>query len=109
MQLGPDSDVIQLARRIKLHVATDLDQKYPMTFVADVTVQYRDGTSEHVFLDRATGRWNKPFTHEEQQAKLDDLTEGVIGKRQATELFGLIDRLDPAMPIKNVTSLLQWR
>lgn len=108
LKLTPDSDVIGFARRIKLHVAPDLDAKYPY-FVADVTVQYRDGTSEHIFRERAKGSPNNPFTPEEHQAKLDELTEDVIGKGQAKQLFDSIDQLAPATPIREVTSLLQRR
>jgi 2-methylcitrate dehydratase PrpD len=109
LRLTPDSDVIQLARRIKLHVDRELDEKYPRTFAADVTVRYRDGTSEHIFLDRAKGRPNNPFTPAEHQAKLDELTQELIDKRQATQLFDVIDRLAPDTPIRDVTSLLQRR
>jgi 2-methylcitrate dehydratase PrpD len=107
LDLSPESDVIQLARRIKLEVDTELDRKYGLIFVADVTVKYRDGTSQHIFVERATGSPNKPFTPEQRDAKLDELTRDVIGKRQAAELWALVDRLDPALPVSKVTSLLQ--
>jgi 2-methylcitrate dehydratase PrpD len=109
LQLAPDSDVLQLARRIKLHVDTDLDQKYPRHFVADVTVQFRDGTSQHVFQERATGSPTKPFTRAEHQVKLDELTDEVIGRDQAAQLFDMIDRLEPGAPVGDVTSLLRRR
>jgi 2-methylcitrate dehydratase PrpD len=109
LQLTPDSDVIRLASKIKLHISRDLDERYPRTFAAEVTVRYRDGTSEHLFLDRVKGTPSNPFTRDEHQAKLDELTEDVIGKAQATQLFGLIDRLDPATPIRAVTALLRRR
>lgn len=108
LKLTPDSDAIQFARRIKLEVDTDLDRKYPY-FVADVTVKYRDGTSQHLFRERARGSPNHPFTRDEHQAKLDELTEDVIGKRQASQLFDLIERLPPATPVREVTSLLHQR
>lgn len=107
LRLTPDSEVMRLARMIKLQVDRDLDEKYPRTFAADVTVQYRDGTNEHIFLDRAKGTPNNPFTPAEHQAKLDELTAEVIGKRQASQLFDMIDRLAPATPIRDVTALLQ--
>ena len=102
--------MIQLARRIKLEVSTDLDEKYGRVFVADVTVHYSDGTSEHIFRrarDRAarTSRSRR----EQHQAKLDELTEDVIGKRQASQLFDLIERLPPTTPVREVTSLLHQR
>ena len=109
LQLSPESDVIRFASKIKLHVSHDLDARYPRNFVADVTVQYRDGTSEHIFLDRVKGTPGNPFTREEHQAKLDELTADVIDKSQASQLFDMIDQLDPHTPIRKLTSLLQRR
>lgn len=107
LHLSADSEVIQFASRIKLHVATDLDQNYPGRFVADVTVHYKDGSSEQLFRERAKGSPINPFSREEHQAKLDELTEGVIGLSRAHDLFGIVDRLDPSTPIRDLTSLLQ--
>jgi 2-methylcitrate dehydratase PrpD len=106
LPLNPDSDVIKFARRIKMHYAPDLDEKY-RNFVADVTVQYVDGTSEQIFRECWKGSSAIPFTREEHWTKLDELTEGVIGTKQAAELFGLIDRLDPTAPVGTITALLQ--
>jgi len=104
LDLSPESEVIRFARTIKLHLAPELDDRY---FVADVTVRFRDGSSEHVYVDRVTGRPDKPFTAQQQQAKLEELTEGVIGKEQAAALFMLIDRLEPGVPVGQLTALLR--
>jgi 2-methylcitrate dehydratase PrpD len=105
LDLGPDSDVMRLARRVKLEVAKDLDEKYPF-FVADVTVRFKDGTSEHYFQERAKGSPIKPFTPAEHQAKLDELTDEVIGKAQADRLFALVDEMKPDRPVGEITALL---
>jgi len=109
LDLSPSGEVIQLAKRIKVSVSRELDEKYGMTFVADVDVHYRDGKSEHIFVEGSTGSPNRPFTPEQHRAKLDELTETVVDKSQATKLFALVDRLDPATPVKDVTSLLKAR
>jgi len=106
LPLTGDSDVIRFGRRIKLQVDADLDQRYPRNFVADVTVHYRDGTSEHIFLDRAKGMPSDPFTAVEQRTKLNELTEVVIGHEQAAKLFDVVDRLDPATPVTALTALI---
>lgn len=106
LPLTPRSDVIQFASKIKVHIDTALDARYPRNFVADVVVHYRNGPSDHIFLDRITGSPSKPFTKEEFQSKLDELTESVIGPRQAKQLFDHIDRLDFSTPIRKLTSLL---
>lgn len=109
LDLSPDSDVIRLARSIKLTVDPALDQRYPLTFVADATVRYRDGTSERVFHDRAKGRATSPFTPEEHAAKLDELTDEVIGKEAADTLFALVDGMPGRAPASDVASLLGRR
>jgi 2-methylcitrate dehydratase PrpD len=108
LSLAPDSAPGRLASRIKLHVSKDLDQRYPRTFVAEVNVRYRDGSTQHIFLDRIKGTPNKPFTRPEHRAKLDELCEDVIGLSKAAEVFDIVDTLDPAQPIRNLTRLLRW-
>lgn len=106
-RLTPDSEVLGLARRIKLTVSHDLDQKYPRKFVADVTVRYADGSTQALFVDRVTGRPDKPFTPEEHRAKLDELTRDIIGPERAGQMFALVDRLPPETPVAELTALLR--
>jgi 2-methylcitrate dehydratase PrpD len=105
LDLSPDSEVMNFAKRIKLEVAKDLDEKYQF-FVADVTVHFKDGASEHYFQERAKGSPIKPFTPQEQQEKLDELTDEVIGKEQADRLFALVDEMAPNRAVTDLTSLL---
>jgi len=56
---------------------------------------------------RGRGRPEKPFSAQQQQATLAELTEGVIGKEQAGALFELIDRLEPGLPVGKLTALLR--
>ncbi|MCC6198489.1 MAG: MmgE/PrpD family protein [Burkholderiales bacterium] len=109
LDLSPDSDVVRLARTIELTVDRELDERYPLTFVADLMVRYRDGSSERVFQDQAKGRPTSPFTPQEHQAKLDELTDEVIGKGQADRLFALVDRMPADMPATEVAALLARR
>jgi hypothetical protein len=69
----------------------------------------RDGTTEQLFKEHATGSPARPFTAEQFKEKLNDLTEKVIGTEPAGKLFGLVDRLEPGTPIRDVTALLQKR
>ncbi|HSV82134.1 MAG TPA: MmgE/PrpD family protein [Ramlibacter sp.] len=107
LQLQPDSDVIQLARKMKLEVSKELDEKYGMRFVADVTARYRDGSTQRVFIDKVPGRAEQPYTPEQHRAKLDELTVEVIGAERSTRLFELVDRLDPNTPVGELTALLR--
>lgn len=107
LQLTPESDVLQFARRIKLSIAPDLDKKYPRKFVADVTVRYVDGSAEEIFVDRVTGRPDKPFTQSEHQAKLDELTQEILGRERAAQLFELLDRMPTELPVGELTAMLR--
>lgn len=107
LKLDPDGDVLSLARRIDLAVSPELDRRYVRNFVADVTVRYIDGHSEHVFLDVAKGMPGNPFTPEEHRAKLAELCEPVIGKARADRLIALVDRFERAMPVTELTNLLE--
>jgi 2-methylcitrate dehydratase PrpD len=106
LPLTPDSDVIGLARRIKLAADNTLDEKYPRKFVADVTVQYLDGEPQHIFLAGAKGMPLKPLTAAEHQVKLDELTDELIGKPRSDELFAMIDRMEANRPTSALTALL---
>lgn len=108
LDLGPDSNVMRLARKIRLNVSPELDRLYPH-FVAEVMVNYADGTTERIFQERSTGSPTIPFTKEQHQAKLNELTEEMIGSGQAEELFDLVDRLEPDMPVGRLTALLARR
>ena len=59
LDLSPGSAAIQFAKRISLSVDPQLDEKYKH-FVADITVHFNDGRSEHVFQERSKGSPGKP-------------------------------------------------
>lgn len=107
--LDEASEAIRLARRIRLTVSPELDRRHVRNFVADITVEYRDGSVEHVFLDKAKGMPNNPFTPEEHHEKLDELTREVIGVQQARQLFDLVDHFNPATPVGTLAALIQRR
>lgn len=105
LDIGEESEVGQMLKKVNIEIGPELDEKYKY-FVADVTVHYTDGTSEHLFREQSTGSPMKPFTTEAQLKKLDDLTEQVVGLEQAHRLWALIDALDPARPVADITALL---
>lgn len=105
LDLGEGSEVHEMLNKVKIEISPELDEKYKY-FVADVTVNYKDGTSQHIFEEQSKGSPMKPFTHEEQLKKLDDLTETVIGKEQAHRLWALVDEMKPDRPVGDVTALL---
>lgn len=105
LDVGPGSEVRAMLDKVRIEVGEDLDANY-RHFVADVTVHYKDGTSQHVFEEQSKGSPMKPFTPEEQMVKLDDLTEEVIGLDQAHRLWALVDEMRPDRPASDVMALL---
>ena len=105
IDLSPGSEGLEMTRRMKLAVNKELDGKYPY-FVADVTVHFKDGTTEHCFTERAKGSPMKPYTPAEHQAKLDELTEEVIGKDQADRIFALVDEMKGDRRVSDLMRLL---
>jgi 2-methylcitrate dehydratase PrpD len=75
--------------------------------VADVLVRFEDGSSEQVFVEHALGMPGRPFTPAQHQAKLDELTAGVLGEARSQRLFALIEELDPERPVHELTALLR--
>lgn len=105
LDLGPGSQMRDMLERVRIEVSPELDAGY-RHFVADVTVIYKDGTSERIFEEQSKGSPMKPFTPEEHLNKLDDLTGTVIGKAQADRLWALVDEMRPDRPVGEMTALL---
>lgn len=105
LDLGPGSDVHAMLQKVKIEIGPELDQKY-RHFVADVTVHFKDGSSQHIFEEQSKGSPMKPFTAAEQMVKLDDLTEQVIGRDQAHRLWAMVDDMRPSRPAAEVMALL---
>jgi 2-methylcitrate dehydratase PrpD len=106
LSLAPESEVIGLARNIKLEIDRGLDEKYPRNFVADVTVMYRNGQEEKIFLGGAKGMPFNPLTPVEHQVKLDELTDELLGKARADALFAVVDDIVSQRPVDDLTTLL---
>jgi len=103
LDLSEGSPALEMTRRMKLSVDRALDAK--PYFVADVTVHFKDGTSEHRYEERAKGSPLKPYKPGEHEAKLAELTEDVVGQAQSETLFALVDAMDPATPVREIMQL----
>jgi 2-methylcitrate dehydratase PrpD len=107
IDIGPQSEVTAFAQRIKVIHAPELDKRFPYNFVGEVDVHYRDGTTQHIFLDGAKGMPNHPFTPAEHREKLDQLTFGPLGQSKALDMYDLIERLNPNLPVTDLTRYLR--
>ncbi|MCO5397868.1 MmgE/PrpD family protein [Ralstonia soli] len=86
--------VIDMARKVKIATAPELEQRYPGKFVADVTVVFRDGASEHVFVEDPIGTVANPMSQQEQDAKFMELTVDVLGTERAKTLLATLWKMD---------------
>ncbi|MFT3660726.1 MAG: MmgE/PrpD family protein [Gordonia sp. (in: high G+C Gram-positive bacteria)] len=82
-----------------------LADRYPGKFVADVEVEFGDGTVERVFVEDPIGTDLNPMSEAEQDAKFAELTVDVIGERQSAALLAALR--DPALdaPVTDLTAL----
>ncbi|RZL90054.1 MAG: MmgE/PrpD family protein [Variovorax sp.] len=92
IDMGP---VMAMTRRIKITVEPELEKRYPGKFVADVTVTFRDGASEHVFVEDPIGTDVNPMPESEQDAKFMELTTDVLGVDRARVLLATLRTMDP--------------
>lgn len=102
IDMGP---VIATARRITISEAPELDKPYQGKFVADVTVTFRDGTSDRVFVEDPIGTLANPMPESEQDAKFMELTSDVLGAERARTLLSTLRKMDPRMQITDLTGM----
>ena len=99
--------VLALARRIEITPTPELEQRYPGQFVADVTVVFNDGHEEAAFVGHPVGSDVNPMSEAEQDGKFMELTADVLGQGRAQGLLAVLRRLDPEVPVRELTRLLE--
>ncbi|MFF7055135.1 MmgE/PrpD family protein [Achromobacter spanius] len=97
--------VIATARSIRISEEPLLEKQYPGKFVADVTVKFKDGGSEHVFVEDPIGTDRNPMPEHEQDAKFMELTVDVLGRAGAEKLLAQLRTLDPRATAADITAL----
>ncbi|RZL91571.1 MAG: MmgE/PrpD family protein [Variovorax sp.] len=97
--------VMATAERIRIIEDQELDRKYPGKFVADLTVEFRDGSSEQMFVEDSIGTLDNPIPAAEHDAKFFELTSGVLGTVQAERLREALFALDPQMRAAELAAL----
>ncbi|MGE0487020.1 MAG: MmgE/PrpD family protein [Gammaproteobacteria bacterium] len=102
LDMGP---VLELAERVAITAAPDLEARYPGKFVADVTVRFRDGGAEQVFVEDPIGTDLNPMPAAEQDAKFLELTTDVLGAGRAEALLGVLHDLDPTMRVSDLMAM----
>ncbi|MFY2834625.1 MmgE/PrpD family protein [Achromobacter xylosoxidans] len=102
VDMGP---VLDMARGIRISEAPELARNYPGKFVADVTVTFKDGSSQRVFVEDPIGTDINPMPEDEQDAKFMELTVDVLGAERAHALLAALRHLDPALRAAQLTAL----
>lgn len=97
--------VIEMARSIRITGEPALEKDYPGKFVADVTVTFKNGSTEHVFVQDPIGTDTNPMPEHEQDAKFMELTAHALGTARAQKLLGTLRALDPAMKAAELTAM----
>ncbi|HSW18979.1 MAG TPA: MmgE/PrpD family protein [Ramlibacter sp.] len=99
------ASVIAAARGIRITEEPALEKNYPGKFVADVTVTFRDGSSERVFVEDPIGTDINPMPQDEQDAKFMELTTDVLGAERARKLLAALRAMDPRMKASELMAL----
>ena len=110
MPLSPEwlhrQDIVALARRVSLHVDTELDARFPAETGARVCLQTGRGileqTCRHPFGDPAN-----PMDRTRLVAKFKKLTAGVISPQAQVDLLALIDQLDDLADTAQIVNCLR--
>ncbi|WP_043288702.1 MmgE/PrpD family protein [Paraburkholderia oxyphila] len=97
--------VIAMARSIRITEEPALERQYPGRFVADVTVTFKDGRSEHVFVEDPIGTDRNPMPEHEQDAKFMELTGDTLGAARAQKLLATLREMDPSMKAAELTNM----
>ncbi|MYV97790.1 MmgE/PrpD family protein [Streptomyces sp. SID3343] len=106
LDLSEGSEIAELAHRVRITPKPELDTAYAGKWVGDITVTYRDGSSESVFVDSPVGTAENPMSQADLDAKFRDLTVASMGSEQSEELLRAIVGGDPDMPAATMAKLL---
>ncbi|MDA3624072.1 MmgE/PrpD family protein [Saccharopolyspora sp. WRP15-2] len=106
LDLSDGGEIAELANRIRITPDPELDTAHPGKWVADITVTYRDGRSEHLFVDNPLGTAENPISQTDLDAKFRDLTVSTMGADRSEELLRTITDGDPDLPVSTLVDLL---
>jgi 2-methylcitrate dehydratase PrpD len=97
--------ILSMARRVKIIEAPEFDNDYIQKWVAEVTVFFKDGISEKLFIEDSVGTPARPMNQDKFRVKYDELAGEVLGGKLADELFQKLSLLDMSKPVRSLTEL----
>jgi 2-methylcitrate dehydratase PrpD len=102
LDLSPQGPILAMAGRVRMTEDVELDRRHPGKFVADVTVHFKDGGSEHVFVEDSIGTVENPMSQGQHDEKFHELVDGVLGRARADSLRLAIGKLGTADDVATV-------
>lgn len=106
LDLSEGSEAAELANRIRITPKPELDTAHPGKWVADITVTYRDGTGEHLFVENPLGTAENPVSQTDLDAKFRDLTVTSMGEERSEALLRAINDGDEGLAAGTMAKLL---
>ncbi len=101
--------VLKTARLVEMIEEPALDERYPGKFVADVTVSYGDGTTEHRFIEDSRGTPENAMPPDVHDRKFLDLTSLVLGASRAAALLAYLKGADDSRTAAGITERCAMR
>lgn len=106
LDLSDEGEILTLARKVRMQEDLELDALYPGKFVADVTITFTDGSSNHVFIEDSTGTVENPMSQERLDAKFRELVQDVLGPDHTEALLNGIRQFGGSADVASLTQLL---
>lgn len=106
IDLSDDGGILRTARKVRMIEDPSLDLAYPGKFVADVTLNFVDGSSEHIFVEDSSGTVENPMLEYQLDGKFAELASGVLGTEKSGALLAAIKTLGGGSDIRGFTRLL---
>jgi 2-methylcitrate dehydratase PrpD len=106
LDLSQESDVLHLARRIRIVREQEFDAAYPGKWVGELRVAFRNGSSQRLFIEDPIGTAENPISQEDLDAKFRDLTVKSIGATRSEQLLETINSFGLQTRSSDFTALL---
>jgi 2-methylcitrate dehydratase PrpD len=102
-----DPRVLDLAHRVRMSAAPDLEARFPAETLARVTVVTRQGRRLESGVHPARGGADDPLSDAELRAKYDALLAGIVAPPAAEALAAALQGIDELKDVRELVALLQ--
>lgn len=102
LDMEPVRDLMQ---RITVKKAPELDLEHPGKFVADISIEFKDGSAQRIVVDTPLGTPGNPLSDEQQNEKFLELTRDVLGEKRAAALLQTLQEFDTSLRINDLMEM----